>query len=186
MDKIIHYCRRALKRGDTPVLLAYSLGKSQELLQGLKDANLPIIVHPRIDEMNEVYRHCGKTFPRYGLIRDRRIDGKVLICPPTAKLPVNVSSEDRLKKAVISGWAIDSSCKYRAKADAAFPLSDHSDFDELVAFVKQVNPKQVHTMHGFAADFAWVLRDLGFNAQALSEPEQMTLELPGSLDVEAA
>ncbi len=184
MEEIRKFCRKSLKKGETPALMAYSLGKSQELLLGLKDAGFQFVVHPSIHDMNEVYRECGVAFPRYALIRDRRIDGKVLICPPSAKLPVNISSDDRLKKAVVSGWAIDRSCQYRHKADAAFPLSDHSDFDELIEFVRRVNPKQVYTLHGFVSDFAWTLRDLGFNAQALSEPEQMTLELPGALSVE--
>jgi len=185
MEEIRKFCRRKLRKGETPALMAYSLGKSQELLLGLKDDGFQFVVHPSVDDMNEVYRACGVAFPRYALIRDRRIDGKVLICPPSAKLPVNVRSDDHLKKAVISGWAIDRSCKYRHKADEAFPLSDHSDFDELIEFVQQVEPKRVYTMHGFVSDFAWTLRDLGFNAQALTEAEQMTLELPGALDVDA-
>jgi len=41
-----------------------------------------------------------------------------------------------------------------------------------------VNPKKVYTLHGFAADFAQYLRELGFDAQALSEEEQMLLALP--------
>ncbi len=182
MEEIAKFCRKTLKKGETPALLAYSLGKSQELLVGLKDQDFQFVVHPAVHEINEVYRACGVVFPRYAQIGDRRIDGRVLICPSSAKLPVNISSDDRLKKAVVSGWAIERSCKYRHKADAAFPLSDHSDFDELVEFVRRVNPQRVCTMHGFASDFAWTLRDLGFNARAISEPEQMTLALPGALN----
>src|SRR5262249_21393546 len=42
---------------------------------------------------------------------------------------------------------------------------------------KQVAPKKIFTLHGFAADFAQTLRGLGFAANALSEDEQMALPL---------
>jgi DNA ligase-1 len=83
----------------------------------------------------------------------------------------------RARVAVMTGWAVDSSCRYRYGADAAFPLSDHADFDDLIEFVKQVQPRKVFTLHGFAADFAQRLRELGFDAEALSEEEQMPLGL---------
>src|SRR6185369_5540614 len=83
----------------------------------------------------------------------------------------------RVRLAVLTGWAVDPSCRYRYGADAAFPLSDHADFPDLVELVKQVAPRKVFTLHGFAADFARHLRELGFDAQALSEAEQMMLPL---------
>ena len=43
--------------------------------------------------------------------------------------------------------------------------------------VKRVNPKKIYTLHGFAADFAECLRELGFDARSLSEDEQMLLAL---------
>ena len=47
-------------------------------------------------------------------------------------------------------------------------------------------PKKVFTLHGFAADFAATLRRLGFDAQALSEPEQLELSLDDPLELSAA
>src|SRR5262249_41572678 len=79
--------------------------------------------------------------------------------------------------AVLTGWAVEANCRFRYGADAAFALSDHADFTDLVEFVKQVAPKKVLTLHGFAADFAQTLRELGFDASALSEEEQMPLPL---------
>ena len=72
---------------------------------------------------------------------------------------------------------MDKSCRFRYRADAAFPFSDHADFPGLVELVRQVEPKQVFTLHGFAADFAQSLRELGFDAQAISENEQLMLPL---------
>src|SRR5204863_10055012 len=51
------------------------------------------------------------------------------------------------------------------------------DFPDLFEMVKRVDPKKFFTLHGFAADFAQTLRSLGYEAQALSETEQMSLAL---------
>jgi DNA ligase-1 len=83
----------------------------------------------------------------------------------------------RTRTAILTGWAVDSNCRFRYQCDAAFPLSDHADFSDLVEMVKQVQPKAVYTLHGFAADFAQTLRGLGYDARALSEDEQLSLEI---------
>ena len=72
---------------------------------------------------------------------------------------------------------MDPSCRFRSGTDAAFPLSDHADYPGLIEFVKRVAPKRVFTLHGFAADFARTLREEGFDAQSLSEEEQLDLSL---------
>ncbi len=40
-----------------------------------------------------------------------------------------------------------------------------------------MQPNKVYTLHGFAADFAHTLRELGYDAQALSQDEQLRLGL---------
>ncbi len=45
---VVRFCREALDNDETPVLLGYSLGKSQELLCSLGDAGLPLMLHGTI------------------------------------------------------------------------------------------------------------------------------------------
>src|SRR5207247_3676190 len=103
--------------------------------------------------------------------------GRVLIWPPMSNLPATLRKVGRARAAVLTGWAVDPNCRFRYQTDAAFPMSDHADFSELVEFVKRVGPTRVFTLHGFAADFAQTLREIGFEAQALSEQEQLALPL---------
>ena len=42
---IVNFCRQALADKVTPVLYAYSLGKTQELLQIVGGAGLPVMLH---------------------------------------------------------------------------------------------------------------------------------------------
>ena len=90
---------------------------------------------------------------------------------------------------MLTGWALDPGATYRYQCDAAFPLTDHADYPDLLRYVELVQPKRVLTLHGFAAEFAGDLRDRGVEAWALTEANQLELRLtsspPKSLDAVA-
>lgn len=174
---VIDFCRAALSEGATPVLFAYSLGKSQELLCGLRDAGLPIVLPKETAKLTRIHEHFGCTFPPYEVFDGPNAADKVLIAPPQSSKSMLFQHLGKTRTAVVTGWAMDSSCRFRSGTDAAFPLSDHADFPGLIELVKRVVPKKVFTLHGFAADFARTLRELGFDAQSLSEQEQLDLPL---------
>lgn len=174
---LIAFCRTSMAEGATPVLFAYSLGKTQELLAGLRDARLPIALHKESARLTRIYEHFGHVFPAFEIFDGANAIGRVLIAPPQATRSVLFQQIEKVRTATITGWAMDSSCRFRSGTDAAFPLSDHADFPGLIEFVRRVGPKKVFTLHGFAAEFARTLRELGFDAQALSEPEQLDLRL---------
>ena len=174
---IIRFCREALDNDETAVLLGYSLGKSQELLCSLGDAGLPIMLHGAVHKLTQVYEQFGHCFPKYERYEAGQAQGRVLLCPPNVAGSPMLRKLGRARVAVITGWAVEPSCRYRYGADAAFPLSDHADFDDLIELVKQVQPRKVFTLHGFAAEFAQCLRELGFDAETLSEHDQMGLQL---------
>ena len=174
---VIRFCREALDNDETPVLLGYSLGKSQELLCGLGDAGLPIMLHGTVHKLTKIYEQFGQCFPPYEKYEAEGARGKVLLCPPNVAGSAMLRNLGRTRVAVLTGWAVDPNCRFRYQAHAAFPLSDHADFRDLVEFVNQVQPKKVFTLHGFAAEFAQTLRDLGFDAQPLSQEDQLALPL---------
>ena len=51
----------------------------------------------------------------------------------------------------ITGWALDSGTKYRYQCDAAFPLTDHADYPDLLRYVALVQPRRVLTLSGVIA-----------------------------------
>ncbi len=177
LQGVIRFCREALDNDETPVLLGYSLGKSQEMLRGLANAGLPIMLHEQVDQLTRIYEESGRRFPAYEKYDPASAAGRVLLCPPNALSAALRQNLGPVRTAILTGWAVDPSCRYRYQTDAAFPLSDHADFPDLIEMVKRVSPKKVYTLHGFAADFAQTLRELGFEAQALSEEEQLGLPL---------
>lgn len=177
MRGLVRFCKEALDNDETAVLYGYSLGKSQEILCALADAGLPIVLHGSVFNMTKVYEQFGHCFPAYEKYEPGQAQHKVIVCPPSVSGSAMLRSLGKTRCAVLTGWAVDPGCKYQYRCDAAFPLSDHADFADLIEFVNQVQPKRVFTLHGFAADFAATLRRMGFDAKALSEDEQMTLGL---------
>jgi Cft2 family RNA processing exonuclease len=177
LSQIVRFCQSTIRENKIPALFCYSLGKSQQLLRSLIDLPLPILLHPQTERLTRIYEEFGMHFPAYRPAATPIPPGHVLICPPACDLATALRQENRVRTAVISGWAVDPGCRFRMGTDAAFPLSDHADFPGLLELVRQVAPARIGTLHGFAADFAWRLRELGYDARALSEPEQLTFNL---------
>ncbi len=177
LKSIVRFCQESLDNDETPVLLGYSLGKSQELLCGLADAGFDLSLHGTAYKLTQIYEQLGQKFPKYERYEAGKTKGKVLVCPPSVVGSAMLRNLGRSRTAVLTGWAADPNCRYRYGVDAAFPLSDHADFPDLLEFVKRVEPKIIYTVHGFAAEFAQTLRELGHDARALGIPEQMGLAL---------
>jgi len=176
--EIVRFCREALAAGVTPVLMGYSLGKSQELLQGLAGAQLPAMLHPQAFRLTRIYEELGMQFPPYRLFAPEAVGGHVVICPPQPRQAPFLAAIPQRRTAVVTGWALDPGAIYRYQCDAAFPLSDHAGFPDLLALVERVQPRLVLTLHGFAREFAQTLRARGREAWALGADNQLELGLP--------
>ncbi|MEO7415295.1 MAG: MBL fold metallo-hydrolase RNA specificity domain-containing protein, partial [Opitutaceae bacterium] len=174
---IIRFCRNAIDDGETPVLFGYSLGKSQELLSSFAHAKLPVMLHPATCRLTAIYEEMGLTFPPYRPFSLADVKGHVVICPPQSASSAFLKKISPRRTAMITGWALDAGAIYRYQCDAAFPLSDHADFTDLLRFVELVQPKRVLTLHGFAREFARTLRERGIEAWAFGQDNQLEFEI---------
>src|SRR5947209_1482875 len=185
IEQIVAFCRETIENGQVPVLLGYSLGKAQEILCSLEGAGLTPMLHGSVYQMTRVYEQFGQSFCKYVRYKPNDVTGKVLICPPSTNGSRLLEKIPRKRVAMLSGWAVEPNAIYRYRVDAAFPLSDHADYNDLVRYVDLVRPKRVLTLHGFAAEFARDLRERGLEAWALNVENQMDLQLnspqPGKL-----
>src|SRR5438046_1870690 len=160
IEQIVAFCRDGLEDGEVPVLLGYSLGKAQEILCSLDGAGLTPMLHGSVYQMTRIYEQFGQSFCKYVRYNKNDVAGKVLICPPSASHSPMIEKIPRRRVAIVSGWAVEPNAVYRYQVDAAFPLSDHADYNDLIRYVDLVKPKRVLTLHGFAAEFARDLRNL--------------------------
>lgn len=171
--QIVQFIEDAVENRLVPVLYAYALGKSQEVTKILGDLGYRICLPKQIYEVMKVYEALGVPLKNFELMEGDNFFGKVLILPPYFSHSKMVHRIKRKRTAFLSGWALDPTVRYRFEVDEAIPLSDHADFEELMAYVRAVKPSFIYTLHGFP-DFAAHLRKQGFKAQHLEPKTQLT------------
>jgi DNA ligase-1 len=171
--RILDACRDALASGETPVLLAYALGKAQEVAALLTEAGIPTVLHGAAWKLLPEYSAAGVALPLSRPYESGPAkEGEALVTPPsTARTPM-VRAIRRRRVIYLSGWALREASRLEFEADVLVPMSDHADFPDLRRHVASVAPRRVVTLHGFARDFARILGAGGVPAEALTGREE--------------
>src|SRR5262249_11067423 len=167
------WIRRKLEAGTAPVLLGYSLGKSQEVMRFLAGRGFDMCAHASVYEIAQLYQEFGIPLQRVRRFNGALKDGEVAIFPPHLARSVSLRRIWPRASAVLTGGALDSNGARRYGADVAFPLSDHADFAGLVKYARESGAKEVITHHGFADELAKALREAGMEARAIGKPLQL-------------
>ncbi len=157
-----------IREGTSAILLAYPLGKSQELSAALGD--LPLVLNPTIAANNVILKKHGYDLPDTVYDPDSTKPPFVYITSGLGKESLRVQNLKKhgAKVAAFSGWALDNGFASLSSLDEAFPISDHCGYNELLEFVRRCSPSSVFTTHGFAKEFAsHVRKNLGIPAVPL-------------------
>ncbi len=144
-----------VKANDKKNLLigAYELGKAQILIRMLNEHSIVPLVTEKTESFCEIYDKYGAKLDRIAVGSEGA--ESALNKPFVAVVPMTKAKRyfaSRLAEAygretlcaVATGWAL----KYRFDADAAFPVSDHADFDDLVSYIEQSGAKKVEFFCG--------------------------------------
>ncbi len=182
VGQLQRFVRDTLDEGEIPVLLGYSLGKAQVILTALAGAGVPIMLHKTVHELTACCQQLGMVFPPHRLFHAADASGHVLVFPPSAVRSTALRRLKRTRLVMLSGWALMPGAKFRYQVDEVFPLSDHADHPELKRMVERVDPLQVWTVHGHAAEFAAELRREGREAWSLISANQLELDLDLAMD----
>ncbi|HEY7506699.1 MAG TPA: MBL fold metallo-hydrolase, partial [Nitrososphaera sp.] len=181
LSEVTHRTNRIISEmydlGIPVILMGYTLGKAQ-LLTKLFGHWDPIYVHDSVATMNSVYSELGvelRNATTYSVAEEQGLLSKnrpwVMVAPlMSARSSFVREMKDRYGAITIgfTGWAVGAGYKYVAGLDHVMPLSDHCDYEELVDAVKQCRPEKVYTFHGFAAEFASTLVEMGYDAEPVS------------------
>lgn len=175
-DEIASWVSSELKQGHSVVLGGYSLGKAQELIKLLNEFNgIVPVVDSSIEKICQVYGRHGVRLER---VNENSIEGSellkrqfVAVYPyQQANLQLAQSLSEfygrQVSVGVASGWSL---VGRTPEAHAAFCLSDHADFNELVEYVELARPRRVVCAFGYNRLFAKELQRRGFNAVPLEE-----------------
>ena len=174
IDELIDLVRRTLADEETPVLHLYPLGKGQEVTRLLTSAGIPVLQHPDTYAVSEVYRQCGVDLGDVQAYDEQLLPGHAVVTIPRGMNRFRLRGIRRPVSIAVTGWAADSSAKYRYKVDHAIPLSDHADYTELFETVERVGAKQIYCMHG-PREFVDHLREAGYNAFPVTGSYQQRL-----------
>jgi Cft2 family RNA processing exonuclease len=166
---------RALGEDRVPVVLAYSLGKSQEAIEWLLRGGYRVALHGAVWSITEIYREMGVAFSGAYERYDRdHLKGRVLVAPPGCRKQPMITSIDRRYIVLLSGWAMSQSAPYKySGVDLFLPLSDHADYDELLRMARESGAKKIFTLYG-QPKFATHLRTLGLDAYYLPSYSNFT------------
>lgn len=169
LDQLFTLVRAALDRGATPVVEAYVLGKSQEVTCLLTRAGFPVLQHPKIYAISQIYRAHGVDLGDCHLYPGHWLPGHVVIVPPRMHRHGRLPGLKNTVSFAVTGWAMHERTQGRLGVDHAVPLSDHADYDELFEAVERVAPKAIYCTHG-PVSFVECLRKAGLNAHPLERP----------------
>jgi putative mRNA 3-end processing factor len=171
--EVVEWAVEMIKQGCVPCLHVYAAGKAQEMVRLFNVyTHLPVVVNPRLDGVNEAYRKSGHSL---NWLASDSADGRevlerdpcVYITTPNDRRSIG----RKAARAFATGWALS----MRGR-NAAFPLSSHADFEQLVSFIKACNPEKVYIFTGFAEELKQSVRSkLGLEVKAVPAINQRTL-----------
>ena len=147
-DLLVSIVRKGLEHG-TVYVFGYH-GKLQEVMQILHTADVkaPFIASEKVFHVSKI---CEKHGMRIGrLILSEEWEARQLLeknSPCVAFYHMNTMNKVGLDsfRVSVSGWEFGSPCRQTGNKEYIVALSDHSDFDGLIEYVRRSKPKSVIT-----------------------------------------
>ena len=168
MQEVAAWWEGNAKAGIASVLIAYSLGKAQRIINQLQNGPGPIFTHGAVENMNEVLRASGYVLPHTTQVSaaHKKADFRqsLIIAPPAAADSAWMRKMQPYSTGMASGWMGLRGARRRRAADRGFVLSDHADWDGLNAAVDATGAERVIVTHGYQAAFARWLNERGIEA----------------------
>jgi putative mRNA 3-end processing factor len=125
-------------------------GKLQEVMHILREAGVkaPFVAPEKIFHLSKVCEQHGMNIGRLMLSDEK--EGKELLnnnssCVAFYHTGAKKEVEGDALRVIVSGWEFSKPCRRTGEKEYTIALSDHSDFDGLVEYVRRSKPKLVIT-----------------------------------------
>ncbi|TCC98191.1 ligase-associated DNA damage response exonuclease [Pedobacter psychroterrae] len=152
----------------TSVLIAYSLGKAQRLINGLAGYS-DIYVHNSIANLNERFIAAGVNLPETHRItadiKKETLQRGIVIVPPALAEGRWIKNLNHAATGICSGWMQVRAGRRWRSADAGFAMSDHADWPGLLSAIKATEAEKVYVTHGYTATFSKYLNEIGIASE---------------------
>src|SRR6201985_192904 len=168
-DEMNHWWRSNLENGLATVVVGYSLGKAQRILQNLDLYNGKVYTHGAIENTNQALRNNGVLLnPTERITQEsskEEVRKGIILAPPSSVGTPWMRKFQPYSFGYCSGWMALRGAKRRRAADRGFILSDHADWNGLVSAIHATACECVYLTHGDTATFTRYLNEIGFNAR---------------------
>ncbi|MCJ8210844.1 ligase-associated DNA damage response exonuclease [Mucilaginibacter sp. RS28] len=168
-DEMNNWWRQNLENNLATVVVGYSLGKAQRILQNLDLFNGKVYTHGVIENTNEALRRNGiELQPTTRITPDtpkEEVRKGIILAPPSAVGSAWMRKFGPYSFGYCSGWMALRGAKRRRAADRGFVLSDHADWNGLISAIDATGCECVYLTHGYTASFTRYLNEIGFNAR---------------------
>ena len=186
-EDVNNWWRTNLHNGVATVLVGYSLGKAQRILQNLDLFNGKVYTHGVIENTNEALRRNGVLLnPTERITQDsvkEEVKKGIILAPPSSVGTPWMRKFQPYSFGYCSGWMAIRGAKRRRAADRGFVLSDHADWNGLISAIDATGCESVYLTHGYTATFSRYLKEIGFDAHEVhtlygGEEEENPTNLP--------
>lgn len=174
--EMVDWALKQIKIGRIPMFKVYSGGKAQEIIKIFNImTKIPVVADGVVACITDAYINNGikleyvksETKEAHEMLKSGEC-----ICLDSSNR--NWRDINNVSIAVATGWALG---KKFEGINAAFPLSGHADFEQLIEYVNLVKPKEIFTIHGFKTEFAdYIKRKIGIKAKPIPPIKQKLLK----------
>lgn len=170
-EQINDWWRGNQEKGKVSVIFAYSLGKSQRVMNGIDRTIGKIFTHGAVERLTQAYRDMGVDMPttKYaGAVENKKeYAGSLVVAPPSAHGSQWLKRFGAHSTGFASGWMMIRGARRRKAVDRGFVLSDHADWTELQTAINATEAETVYVTHGFIPELVRWLNENGQHAVPL-------------------
>jgi putative mRNA 3-end processing factor len=184
MNEINDWWKLNKEKGMCSILLAYSLGKAQRILQHIDPSIGNVYVHGSVASMNEAYEEAGITLNKFQKptadLPKSAYAGALVIAPSSTENSSWMKRFEPYSTGIASGWMAMRGFRRRMSADRGFVLSDHADWAGLNKAISATGASKILVTHGYTQPFSRWLNEKGLEAHAVQT--RFTGESPENKD----
>jgi putative mRNA 3-end processing factor len=171
IDKLLHSLTLFPERAH--LVGVYALGKCQRVIALLRRQGYeePIYLHGALFGLCRLYEEFGIALGELKPMPDlpkEALRGKIVLAPPSA---ANEPWARRLPDPLVaqaSGWMRVRQRARQRGVELPLIISDHADWDELLATIAEIEPGEIWVTHGAEEALIHQAGKMGFRARALS------------------
>ncbi|MEL6590176.1 MAG: ligase-associated DNA damage response exonuclease [Bacteroidota bacterium] len=168
MAEINDWWQQNASENRASLLIAYSLGKAQRVLENIDRSIGPVYTHGAVENMQEVLREHGIALqPTLRVTAEHKKADfrKALIVAPMGAIGSSWARKlEPYSLGIASGWMQLRGARRRRAADRGFVLSDHADWEGLNNAIAATEAEKVFVTHGYTEIFSKWLNEQGYEA----------------------